>query len=78
MSEYEINPFYKPKPYMTVRLNDRNPDMIEIRCPKKKFSILFDVQAGAELVTAINDLCREAGHAYIPNLGQHDGEGEQQ
>jgi len=71
MSEYEINPLHKPKPYMTVKMNDRKPEMIDIRSPKYNFTTTFDARAGAELVMAINDLCRQSGYAYIPNLGEH-------
>lgn len=68
MKTYEINPLHKPKPYMTVRLNDRKPDMIDIRCPKYRFTTTFDARAGVELIMAINALCRQAGHPYLPGI----------
>ena len=72
MSQYEINPRKKPEPYMTVSLYDQKPDMIALGFPKSNYKVLFDPRAGAELVMAINDLCRQSGHAYIRNLGEQD------
>ena len=70
MSEYQINPRNKAQPYMTVSLDDKRPDTIALGLKGGKYKVLLDALVGAELVTAINDLCRESGYAYIPNLGE--------
>jgi len=67
---YQINPRRKSSDYMTVFWDEKDPDMIQMRFPKKKVTLRFDARAGADLIDAVNEICRDSGHAYFPNLGK--------
>jgi hypothetical protein len=71
MNDIEKQVRHRPNatPYVTVVWNEANGHMLELAAHRgDKGRVRIDARIVPDLIRALNDTCRESGHAYLPEL----------